>query len=35
MKKVLMPILLFLAVILLLMALAYWYDKKYGSFGPF
>jgi len=35
MKKVLLPILLFVAIILLLMALAYWYDHKYGSYGPF
>jgi hypothetical protein len=35
MKKALLPIVLFLAVILLLAAASYWYDQKYGSDGPF
>jgi len=35
MRKVLLAIVLFLAVILLLMAADYWYDQKYGSDGPF
>jgi len=35
MRKVLGAIALFLAVILLLMAADYWYERKYGSEGPF
>jgi hypothetical protein len=35
MRKVLLPIALFFAVILLLVAAVYWYDQKYGSQGPF
>ena len=35
MRKILLPIALFLAGILLLAAAAYWYDQKYGSEGPF
>jgi hypothetical protein len=35
MRKVLLPIALFLAGILLLAGVAYWYEQKYGSQGPF
>jgi hypothetical protein len=35
MRKLLLPIALFLAGILLLAGAAYWYDGKYGSAGPF
>jgi len=35
MRKVLLPIALLLAAILLLIMAASWYDKKYGSEGPF
>jgi hypothetical protein len=35
MRKVLLPIALFFAAILLLVGAAYWYDQKYGSEGPF
>ncbi|HUJ09512.1 MAG TPA: hypothetical protein VL171_05750 [Verrucomicrobiae bacterium] len=35
MKKVIVPILLFLVAILLLAGAAYWYEQKYGSEGPF
>jgi uncharacterized protein YxeA len=35
MKKVLLTFVLILAGILLLMAVVYWYDQKYGSEGPF
>lgn len=35
MRKLLGPIVLFVAAILLLAAAAYWYDHKYGSEGPF
>jgi hypothetical protein len=35
MRKILLPIALFLAAILLLVGAAYWYDQKYGSEGPF
>lgn len=35
MRKVLLPIALFLAAILVLAAVAYWYEQKYGSEGPF
>jgi len=35
MRKVLVPIALFVAAILLLVGAAYWYDQKYGSAGPF
>jgi hypothetical protein len=35
MRKMLLPIVLLFAAILLLVAAAYWYDQKYGSEGPF
>jgi hypothetical protein len=35
MRKILLPIALFLAAVVLLAAAAYWYDRKYGSEGPF
>jgi hypothetical protein len=35
MKKVIVPIVLFLAAILLLAGVVYWYDRTYGSQGPF
>ena len=35
MRKILLPIALFLAAIMLLAAAAYWYEQKYGSTGPF
>ena len=35
MRKLLFPIALFLAAILLLAGAAYWYEQKYGSVGPF
>ena len=34
-KKALMPILLTLAAIILLAAVAYWYEEKWGIEGPF
>jgi len=33
MRKLLLPIVLFLAGILVLMAAVYWYDHKFGSNG--
>ena len=35
MKKVLMPLLLIMAGIVVLAAAAYWYENKYGAEGPF
>jgi len=35
MRKLLLPFALFLAAIVVLAALAYWYEQKYGSEGPF
>ena len=35
MKKVLVPIALFVAAILLLAGAVYWYDQTYGSQGAF
>jgi hypothetical protein len=34
-KKALVPVLLLMLAILLLAALAYWYESKYGLEGPF
>ena len=34
-KKALLPILLIIAAIVLLTAVAYWYEQKYGEDGPF
>ncbi len=34
-KKVLIPILLILAAMLVLGAIAYWYEQKWGTYGPF
>jgi hypothetical protein len=33
MRKLLLPIALFLAGILMLLAVVYWYDHKFGSSG--
>ena len=35
MKKVLIPVLLMLTAIVLLAAVAYWYEQRFGSEGPF
>jgi hypothetical protein len=35
MRKVILPIALFLAAILLLAGAVYWYDQRYGSQGMF
>jgi hypothetical protein len=35
MRKVLLPLALFLGAIVLLTASAYWYEQKYGSDGSF
>jgi hypothetical protein len=35
MRKVLLPLALFLGAIVLLTAAAYWYEQKYGSDGSF
>jgi hypothetical protein len=35
MKKALMPLLLIAVGILLLASVAYWYENKYSSQGPF
>jgi hypothetical protein len=35
MKKALMPLLLIVAGMVLLAAVAYWYENKYGPDGPF